>query len=290
MSIGELVAVVGLAQFVAEPMGLLAYLVAQLARSRASARRITALLATPPLVLVGDRAGDGLPRLGFEAVGSGSLRDVTFDVDPGALVALVAEEPADAAALMTLLRGETAPESGRVLLDGVPLTELRIGESRARLLVAEHHVDLFEGTLRSNVDPLSLLAEERLDAVLTASGSVDIVAGAEHGLDEPVQVDGTTLSGGQRQRLGLARACWREPPVLVLHDPSTAVDAVTEELLAEGLAEVRDGLTTLVLTSSPALLGKMHRVIVVADGEVVAEGIHTDLAVEDAAYQEAVLR
>ncbi|TCO33454.1 ABC transporter family protein [Kribbella steppae] len=121
---------------------------------------------------------------------------------------------------------------------------------------------------------------------MTAAGAADLI----DELDRPLADRGQSLSGGQRQRLGLARALLAEPPLLVLHDPSTAVDAVTEELLAEGLAEVRDGLTTLVLTSSPALLGKMHRVIVVSDGEVVAEGIHAELAAGDVAYQEAVLR
>lgn len=292
MSIGELVAVVGLAQFVAEPMGLLAYLVAQLARSRASARRIVDLLGTSPLALAGDRSADGPPRLAFEAVRSGSLDDVTFDVEPGALVALVAEEPADAAALMALLRGETAPDAGRVLLDGVPLTELRIDESRRRLLVAEHHIDLFEGTLRSNVDPLGILDGERLADVLVASGCADIVAGAEHGLDEHVQVDGTTLSGGQRQRLGLARALGADPRVLVLHDPTTAVDAVTEQLIADRLPDVRRApgqRTTLVLTSSPALLARADLVVWIRGGEVTARAGHAEL-VADPAYRTAVLR
>ncbi len=193
---------------------------------------------------------------------------------------------------MALLRGEAAPDAGRVLLDGVPLTELRIEESRGRLLVAEHHVDLFEGTLRSNVDPLALLTEERLAEVLLASGSADIVAGAEHGLDEPVQVDGTTLSGGQRQRLGLARALGGRPPVLVLHDPTTAVDAVTEQLIADRLPDVRRAAgerTTLVLTSSPALLARADLVVWIRGGRVTARAGHAEL-VADPAYRTAVLR
>jgi putative ABC transport system ATP-binding protein len=145
ISIGELVAVVGLAQFVAEPMNLLTYLVAQLARSRASAQRIVEFLATPPLVLVGERSADGAPRLELDAVTFGPLDDVSFAVEPGRLVAVVADDPGDAAALISLLRAEDEPASGRVLLGGIPLTEQRIEESRAWLLVAEHHVDLFEG-------------------------------------------------------------------------------------------------------------------------------------------------
>ena len=282
MSIGELVAVVGLAQFVAEPMGMVAYLVAAMARSRASARRIVEVLAAPPLVRHGDRVAttDGLA---LDGVTHGSLSDLSLDVPAGSLVAVVAEEPADAAALMDLLRAEAAPASGRVLLGGVPLTELALDESRRLLVVAEHHVDLFEGTLRSNVDPADALPDDRLAAVLAAAAADDLP-------DEPVTVNGTTLSGGQRQRLGLARALAADPPVLVLHDPTTAVDAVTEQRIADRFDGVRrpDG-ATLVLTSSPALLARADRVVHVVGGRAVASGLHADLvATED--YRTAVLR
>ena len=100
--------------------------------------------------------------------------------------------------------------------------------------------------------------------MLDASAAADIVAGAERGLDEPVQVDGTTLSGGQRQRLGLARALAADPRVLVLHDPTTAVDAVTEQRIADRMPDVRHAAgerATLVLTSSPALLARADLVV-----------------------------
>jgi putative ABC transport system ATP-binding protein len=104
---------------------------------------------------------------------------------------------------------------------------------------------------------------------------------------------GSSLSGGQRQRIGLARALLVDPPVLVLHDPTTAVDAVTEERIAEGLVERRarraDG-GTILITSSPALLGKAHRVVVLADGRVRHVGRHTELAGTDETYQRTVLR
>lgn len=282
MSVGELVMVVGLTQFIAEPMSLVAYLVAAMARSRASARRIVELLDAPPLILVGDRTAEG-DGLVVDRVTHGSLRELSLSVQPGELVAVVAEEPADAAALMDLVRAETAPEQGQVLLGGVPITELRIEESHRLLVVAEHHVDLFEGTVRSNVDPAEALAEERYAAVLAASAADDLP-------DEPVTVNGTTLSGGQRQRLGLARALAADPPVLVLHDPTTAVDAVTEQRIADRFGDVRrtDG-ATLLLTNSPALLARADRVVHLAGGGVVASGTHAELVAREA-YAAAVLR
>ncbi|MDF1602009.1 ABC transporter ATP-binding protein [Nocardioides sp. YIM 152315] len=283
MTIGELVSVVGLAQFVAEPMGMIAYLVAQLARSRASARRLVDLFGAPPLVEVGERTSSGVASLVLDEVTDGTLRSVSLEVGPGETVAVVAEDPADAGALMHLLRGEAVPGAGRVLVGGAPLTELRIEEAQRMLVVAEHHVDLFEGTLRSNVDHASRLDDDRFATVMAASSATDLP-------DEPVTVNGTTLSGGQRQRLGLARALAADPSVLVLHDPTTAVDAVTEQRIAEGIDAVRrpDG-ATLVLTSSPALLARADRVVHLVGGRVAAVGTHTRLA-EGEAYRTAVLR
>lgn len=282
LTVGQLVAVVGLAQFVAEPMGMIAYLVAQVARSRASARRLVEVLSADPLVLVGDRTATGA-GLALTRVSAGSLRDVDLGVGPGEVVALVAEDPLDAGTLVRLLRGEEEPTAGAVLVGGEPLTSLTAAESRRLLVVAEHHVDLFEGTLRSNVDPADRLSDERFAEVLHAAAAGDLP-------DEPVTVNGTTLSGGQRQRLGLARALASAAPVLVLHDPTTAVDAVTEQRIAEGVCAVRrpDG-ATLVLTSSPALLSVADRVVHLVDGRVTGVGTHAELSARED-YRTAVLR
>src|SRR5690606_34631822 len=100
---------------------------------------------------------------------------------------------------------------------------------------------------------------------------------------------GRTLSGGQRQRLALARVLATEAPVLVLHEPTTAVDAATEHRIAAGLARLRTGRTTVVVTSSPVLLSATDRVVVVHEGRVVAAGHHTDLARTDERYRATVL-
>lgn len=302
LSIGELIAVVGLAQFVAEPLQTLAYFVAQLAQSRASADRLVTVLATPRLLLAGEAAATGPADLALHDVHSGTLRGVDLRAEPGELVAVVAGDPADAAALARLLRGELRPDRGEVRLGGTPLTDLTLAETRRLLLVADHQVDLFEGTLRSNVDPGGRLDDERLAAVLVASAADEVVAHCAGGLEEPVTVGGTTLSGGQRQRVGLARALAAPAPVLVLHDPTTAVDAATEHRIAaalvaerhpgeQGAAAATSGApTTLLLTSSPVLLARAHRVVHLDAGRVRATGTHAQLVRDDSAYREAVLR
>ena len=283
ITIGELITVVGLAQFVAEPVGTLGYASQVLATSRASAPRLASVLSAPPLTTTGTSTtiDSTQPLLAVEGVSHGTLSSLTLVLRPGESVGVLCYDPRDADALLTVIAGRAPEHTGAVLVGGTRLEELDVDAVRRTVLLERHETDLFEGTLRSN-----LLVDAGLERVMTAAGAADLI----EELDRPLADRGQTLSGGQRQRLGLARALLAEPPLLVLHDPSTAVDAVTEELLAEGLAEERAGRTTLVLTSSPALLGKMDRVVVVADGSVVAEGIHSELAASDPAYQEAVLR
>ncbi|WP_239163433.1 ATP-binding cassette domain-containing protein [Paractinoplanes rishiriensis] len=120
----------------------------------------------------------------------------------------------------------------------------------------------------------------------------DVVAAHPDGFDRTLTERGANLSGGQRQRIGLARALAADPPVLVLHDPPTSIDAVTETLVAEGVtAARRDGPRgTVLVTSSPALLRAADRVAVLDGGRIVAEGTHDQLVADDARYRAAVLR
>jgi putative ABC transport system ATP-binding protein len=292
ISIGEFITVVGLAQFVAEPVATLGWCGQVFVTARASAGRLASVLSSPWLMSTGSSTAvdPSLPLLALEGVSYKSLAGLDLSLQPGELVGVLCYDPRDADALLAVVAGRAPSHEGRVLVSGSLMEELDIDLVRRFVLVEQHDTDLFEGTIRSNL--LAGGASGDLDRVVAAAAATDVVEAHADGLDHPLADRGRTLSGGQRQRLGLARALLAEPPVLVLHDPSTAVDAVTEELLAEGLAEVRGvpGLATLVLTSSPALLGKMHRVLVIDDGRLVAAGLHAELADTDLAYQEAVLR
>lgn len=290
LSIGELVTVVGLAQFVAEPVGTLGYCGQLAALAKASAGRLAAVLSAPGLVssgaVVSVDPADGW--LALEGVSYRGLERVDLVVRTGELVGVLCYDPRDADALLALVVGRAPEHEGRLLIGGTPAETLDIDLVRRTVLLEQHDTDLFEGTIRTNLLAGSEADDERLARVVGAAAATDLVDAV--GLDHAVTDRGRTLSGGQRQRLGLARALLAEPPLLVLHDPSTAVDAVTEELLAEGLVAERADAATLVLTSSPALLGKMHRVVVLDEGRVVAEGTHSDLAEQDLRYREAVLR
>lgn len=287
ISIGELITVVGLAQFVAEPVRLLATAGQMLAGARASADRIAKLLSAPPVLTPGTRGGP-LPAVGVELVDVDhrTLEGLSVAVGPNETVGVVGYEERDCDALVELLAGVVPAHEygGRITVGGVPADELDLNTGRSAVLVEHHDVALFEGTLRSN-----LLAADPA-AAISAAAADDIVEASPDGLDHPVADRGTTLSGGQRQRIGLARALAAAPPVLVLRDPTTAVDAVTEERIAEGIAELRARASTLLITASPALLAVTDRVVVIDAGRVVATGTHTELSASDARYRAAVLR
>lgn len=292
ISIGELIAIVGLTQFLAEPIAQLGEVSASFARSRASAGRIRDFLATEPRVAAGpDDPAGAPPLLHLAGATAGPLLGLDLATQDGEVLAVVIEDPATSDALVAVLSGERPVETGDARLGGVPLARLSIEGRRTSLLVAGHHTTMLEGTIRSIVDPGAALDEHRLDEVLRASAASDVVDLHPDGLERAVRAEGSSLSGGQRQRLSLARALARDPQVLVLQDPTSAIDPVTEQQVATGVAHLRrrPGRSTLLITSSPALLRAADRVVHVRDGRAATSGHHEDL-LDDALYRAAVLR
>lgn len=293
ISLGQLIAIVGVSQFLAEPIMGLGMFSAQFAGARAAAGRIARFLATPRLIAEGTaRPAPGTSTLTLDAVRTGAIDGpLTLHLSDGEMVALVIDDPAVAETLLAVLAGERTVEAGTVRLGTCDLQDTELTSRRSVLTVAPHHTTISEGTLHSVIDPDGMLTPERLDAVLRASAADDVIGLHPDGLDRIVRADGTTLSGGQRQRLALARAFAVDAPILVLHEPTSAVDAVTEQSIADGLATLRrrPGRSTLVLTSSPALLAAADRVVVLHDGRVVLDGTHEAL-LGDERYQSAVLR
>ncbi|MFJ2784285.1 MULTISPECIES: ABC transporter ATP-binding protein [unclassified Streptomyces] len=292
ISVGDLVAAVGLAQFLLGPFQLLTYVNAELAQGRASARRIAEVLDSPAAVAEGhDVPADDTPgHLALRGVSFGTLRGVDLDLPPGSLTGVVTRDPALADDLLVCLAREADPEAGSVVLDGTPLTSLDPDGLRRAVLVARHDADLFESTLLDNVragahqdDPAAV------ERALGASAADEVARLLPEGTGTLLAERGRSLSGGQRQRVALARALAADRPVLVLHDPTTAVDTVTESRIAARLREVRGDRTTLLVTTSPALLAVTDRVVVLEDGVVRACGPHTELLTTDASYRAAVL-
>ncbi|WNI28190.1 ABC transporter ATP-binding protein [Streptomyces sp. ITFR-6] len=291
ISIGDLVAAVGLAQFLLGPFQLLTYVNAEFAQGRASARRIAEVLDSPPAVEGGESAvsDDVAGQLRLSGVRLGSLRGIDLDIRAGELLGVVTGDPAAAADLLLCLARERDPADGLIELDGVPLTELAPDALRRAVLVAHHDADLFETSLLDNVRAGAPDDTAPVDEALAASAADEVARLLPEGGDTVLAERGRSLSGGQRQRVALARALAADSPVLVLHDPTTAVDTVTESRIAARLREVRDGRTTVLITTSPALLAVTDRVVVLDGGTVGATGHHTELVAGDERYRAAVL-
>ncbi|WP_439117057.1 ABC transporter ATP-binding protein [Micromonospora lupini] len=295
VSVGELVAVYGYVASLIVPVWFLMEGSHQLIRGRVAARRIADLLRLTP----DDVGGPGRRWPGAvvpdarhpDAVaapsGPADLHDpVTgLTVRAGQLTAVAADDPAAAVAL--------ADRLGRYVVSdttwgGVPLTGVALDEVRARILVADHDSYLFAGALRDVLRPG--VDDERLRAALRTASADDIVDALPAGLDTPLDARARTLSGGQRQRVRLARALLAEPEVLILLDPTSAVDAHTEARIAERLRTARAGRTTVVLATSPLLLGRADAVALLSGGRITATGTHEGLLEYVPGYRHLVAR
>jgi len=287
ISIGELVSAVGLAQFLVGPLEIFGRVMGGLAMGRASAARIAEVLDAAPAVGAGDRPGPGqvLGALRLRGLAHGPLPALDLDVAAGEIVGIVPADPAAASALVRCLARETEPDGGTVELDGVALDSYPPDAARAAVVVSAHDAELFAGTLAENV----AAGGSDTDPAMAAARADQVAEALPDGADTAVTEQGRSLSGGQRQRVALARALATGAPVLVLHDPTTAVDAVTEAEIADGLRTLRAGRTTLLLTTSPALLAITDRVVLLDVDGTITKGEHTALLDGDR-YREVVLR
>ncbi|GII63982.1 multidrug ABC transporter ATP-binding protein [Sphaerisporangium krabiense] len=306
ISLGQLVSAVGLALFLIGPLETFSWVNAELAQGRASAARVAAVLSAPLAVSGGEPAPEpalvqGTVRL--RGVVYGGLRGLDLDVAAGEILGVAVTGPSDATALLRLLDRRADPDEGVVELDGVPLRDLDPAGLRTVVLVAEHDAELFAGTLHENVAAPGASATERAkrgggaeaavqDEVgwaMRAAAADEVARALPDGAASVIGERGRSLSGGQRQRVALARALAARRPVLVLHDPTTAVDAVTEARVAAGIRETRAGRTTILVTTSPALLAAADRVVLLHEGRVTASAPHAELLRHHAPYRTAVL-
>jgi ABC-type multidrug transport system fused ATPase/permease subunit len=290
ITVGELVAVYSSVMILTYPLRHFEEIAMAYSFSRPSARRAARVLSLERVTSEeGSLAGD-LP--------SGDLYDPATGLlaPTGRLTAVVCGDPDAAGRLAERLGGHPAEEGTSVLLGGVPLDELPLDIARTAVLVQDKDPVLMSGSLRElldvpasgDVDPGEALAAAQCEDVLAAlvQGSL----GAEDPMDARNTERGRSLSGGQRQRLALARSLVTDPEVLVLDEPTSAVDSHTEARIAEGVRDLRAGRTTVVFTSSPLLLDRAERVVLVHEGEVVAVGVHRELVHTDPRYRAVVTR
>ncbi|MFJ3196481.1 ABC transporter transmembrane domain-containing protein [Streptomyces griseoviridis] len=234
--------------------------------------------------------GDGDLEFRRVRLPDGSVLDAR--VPGGAMTGLVCDAPAVAEAVTALLAREFDPAEGAVLLGGTDLAALPLETLRATALVCPHEPALLPGTLADNLGALADGDAATAEGARAALAD-QVVNAAPHGAGTSVGDRGETLSGGQRQRVALARALAARSPVLVLHDPTTAVDAATEHTIADRVHRARASRTTLVITNSPTWLARCGRVVHLHGTPGAARcdtGTHTALLAESPAYRRTVTR
>ncbi|MER7621059.1 ABC transporter ATP-binding protein [Streptomyces sp. NPDC126503] len=293
IGVGELVTVYGAVALTHHPLRNVEEIAMAFAFSRPSAKRAARVLAlTRATVPSGDE----------RRTASGDLYDPLTGVlaPAGRFTAVVCGDPDLAGRLADRLGGhpaEPGEDHTSVLLGGVPLDELPLETARTAVLVQDKDPVLLSGTLGELLDVPSsgaVRAEEAL-AAAQCGDVLDALAQASVDSDgDPMRTRiterGRSLSGGQRQRLALARSLVTDPEVLVLDEPTSAVDSHTEARVAEGVRKLRAGATTVVLASSPLLLDRADRVVLVHEGQALAVGTHRELLATEPRYRAVVTR
>jgi ABC-type multidrug transport system fused ATPase/permease subunit len=282
LSVGDLVAIYGYATILAIPVYFLIICGRDLVRGLVAARRVVNLLSLRPDI------GDN-PHPVRGPAGPADLHDPAsgLTVPAGQLLAVAGTDQAQVAALANRLGRY---EDSEVTFGGVRVAELPRSEVRERILVAEGEAYLFAGTLRDMLCPAGEVDPALIERHLHAAAAEDIMDGLPDQLDTRIGNQARTLSGGQRQRVQLARALLADPEVLILLDPTSAVDAHTEAAIADRLRVVRAGRTTVVATTSPLLLDRADRVAYLAGGQVEDTGTHEELLERCPGYRRLVVR
>ncbi|PWW66762.1 ABC transporter transmembrane domain-containing protein [Actinokineospora spheciospongiae] len=282
ISIGDLVAVYGYVAVLVVPVAFFIEGSGDLARAVVAARRVIRLLALEP-----DHRDT--PGAVEPPGGCGPLVDPASGVvlRAGRMTALVSARPAEAVAVVERLGRFTDTDA---TWSGTRIDALAPDRLRERLLVADNDADFFAGTIREAVAGRCEPDDARVRAAVRAAVADDVVDALPAGLDAEVTPGAGTLSGGQRQRLRLARAVYAEPDVLLAVEPTSAVDAHTEAVMATRLRAARHGRTTLVTTTSPLVLAQADEVVFLTDGHATATGTHDELMREHPAYRDLVTR
>jgi ABC-type multidrug transport system fused ATPase/permease subunit len=299
LTVGSLLVVIAYLASVYTPLSSIAHTTGSLQQAVVSARRVreTMALTPEPFDVAGARDASSIAGdIRFEGVGFAYdartiLKDVTFEAKPGELVALVGLTGAGKTTLASLLPRFFEPTTGRITIDGVDVREYDLRSLRERIALVPQEPVLFAGSIADNIRYGRLDASQAdVEAAARAAHVHAFVERLSHGYSSLVAEAGATLSGGERQRLGIARALLKDAPILILDEPTSSLDAISEEIVFDALRRLRAGRTTLVIAHRLSTIRDAARILVLHDGRVVAQGTHDELTQSNELYRRMCAR
>jgi len=304
LSLGELVAFNVYVVMLVWPLRMLGMILAQGQRAAAAAERVQEVLDTEP-VIVDDPAARPLPAAGadgrrgslrFEAVSFRYgpdlplvLHGFDLEVPAGQSVALVGATGSGKTTIARLIPRFYDVEAGRVVLDGEDVRQVRLRDLRKAVGIVFEETFLFSSSIGDNIGFAQPDASaEAIERAARLAGAHEFIAALPDGYDTPIGERGYSLSGGQRQRIAIARAILADPRVLILDDATSSVDPTKEHEIRDALAEVMEGRTTIVIAHRPATVALADRVVLLGDGQVLADGTHDELLATSEVYRQVL--
>ncbi|SHL02627.1 ATP-binding cassette, subfamily B, MsbA [Halomonas caseinilytica] len=293
MTPGEFVAFITAASLMAKPVRQLTEINATVQKGIAAAAELFGLLEEEPEEDEGDREPGRLEgRVRFEGVrfayGEDQpevLKGIDLEVSPGEMIAIVGRSGSGKSTLVGLLPRFYHPTAGRILIDDVPLESYRLAPLRRCIALVSQQVTLFNASIAANIaygveqaDPAAIEAAAR------AAHAHEFIEKLPEGYDTVVGENGVMLSGGQRQRLAIARAIFKDAPLLVLDEATSALDTESERYIQAALEEVCRDRTTFVIAHRLSTIERADRILVMEAGEIVEQGSHDELLARDGAY------
>ena len=241
--------------------------------------------APPREVLAGSVRFEGV-SFGYAGAEAPVLRDIDLEVPPGRCVAILGATGAGKSALMSLVPRFFDPHAGRILVDGTDVREYRLADLRRGIGVVFQESFLFSNTIAANLAfGAPDATREEIERAARVAQAHDFIAALPQGYDTVLGEGGNTLSGGQRQRLALARALVHEPAILLLDDPTAAIDARTEHEIFAALESAISGRTTFIVAHRVSTLRRADFIVVMENGRIVQRGTHAELLRQPGAYR-----